>query len=324
MSRLSRIALLALLGVVATGLSSESGLALPPLEFMGSRAPSASEPPVVPLPEGGPLPAAAVDSIIVDVDHQPGGATTRYDIFVVDLDGDGNPEKIVQIVRVTSAGIYSRCWWGIYAGGRLDQVLYWSYPEQRTRLSRLASPGLRRDAADSLGFIGSVPEFLPAQDILSYADLTGDGRPEIVVWMMQGARTFVDAQAVLAPAILSPMPDGFKTIFRTYLLRTRTPRSPSPASGRRPCSALSFRLHTRARRAGGPLDLLLEPWGPLPPDSLCVLSLLDERDVPHDPDEWMPLKPMLADAAVPEDWLISRWEGDHFGGLWLVRDVKLK
>jgi len=38
----------------------------------------------------------------------------------------------------------------------------------------------------------------------------------------------------------------------------------------------------------------------------------------------MPLKPMLADAAVPEDWLISRWEGDHFGGLWLVRDVKLK
>lgn len=300
--------------------------ALPPIEIYGSRQPRANEVPVVPLPTDRPLSIATADSIIAAaVDLEENGPRTRYDIFNVDLDGDGVPEEIAQVARITTAGVYSRCWWGIYAGGKLDQLLYWIYGEQKTRLAGLPHPQRPPvDGADSLSVVQSVPEFLPIVDAVGCGDLTGDGRSETVLWMLSAFRQPNLVQSVLAYAILSPAAGGSpRMIYRGHALYTAWHRSPTP--GPVPlCIARGYRIHTRMRSDETGTDLLLEPWLPMSADSLCGLPRINELFIPHDPDAWMPPFTMSSTAPVPATWMISRWEGEQYGPLHYVNGVKLE
>jgi hypothetical protein len=316
-----RLILPALAIMVALAWADRPSFALPPISFSGGRPAKINEQPVIPLPDLAPLPPAQADSIIVAISKGEKFPETRYDIFDVDLDDDGKPEQIAQITRITAAGWPNRSWWGVYAGGRLDQVVYWNYPEQRENISKIQFPGSFRDSADSLGFVQSVPEFYPASDIVKYADLTGDGKPEYVVWMVGRATTPSRGTGLICPVILSPTPDGYKEVFRTWttfvVCRVTGP-------GQRSYEATCRRLHTRTRKTGLGMDLLLEKVAlPVKPDSLCRLVGQDERFLPRDPDEWMPLKPMASSAPVPKDWMIARWDGVTYQGLQFVRDVKL-
>jgi hypothetical protein len=298
--------------------------ALPPIEIFGSRAPSAKEAPVVPFPANGPLKVATADSIIAAVvDLEENGPRTRYDTFDVDLDGDGTPEEIAQVARITTAGVYSRCWWGIYAGGKLDQVLYWIYSEQKTRLARLPHPQEPPlDGADSLSVMQSIPEFFPLVDAVACGDITGDGRPETALWMLSAFRQPDLIQSILAYAILSPVADGPpKVVYRGHALYTAGARSVAngPIAA---CLARGYRVHTRMRSSGMTTDILLEPWLPMAADSLCDLPRINEILVPHDPDAWMPPFTMSPTAPIPGSWMISRWDGEGFGPLRFVKDVK--
>jgi|GEM_PF-3069643 len=298
--------------------------ALPPIEFLGSRPPRANEPPLVPFPPNEPLKVAVADSIITtSIDLEVPGPHTRYDIFDVDLDGDGVPEQIAQIARITTVGVYARCWWGIYSGGGLDQVLYWSYAEQKALLTRWPRPQEPpRDAADSLSVMSSIPEFFPLVDAVNCGDLNGDRRPETVLWMMSAFRQMDMVQSILAFAVVSPTPDRVKTIYRGHALYTMGLRVKDRRAPAR-CIARGYRIHLRARAQGSIQDILFEPWLPLPADSLCSLPLQNELFIPHDPDVWMPPVTMPPRAKIPGDWMISRWENDGYTRLRFVRDAKL-
>jgi hypothetical protein len=318
----SRWILIVVVVVVAVALGDRPSFALPEFSFANSRPAKATEEPVIPLPNLAPLPPSQADSLMVPNADGQRFPETRYDIFDVDLDDDGKPEQIAQIVRISAGGFYSRAWWGIYAGGKLDQVLYWAYPEERERLRNYPIPMSLRDRADTLSFKQNIPEFYPAVDIVKLGDLTGDGKSEIVIWMTGRAVSPAKGQGVVCPAVISPTPQGYKEIFRSQTVvavcERLTPEKPKWA--RSTC----FRIHSRLRKAGGALDLLLEPLTPATsPESLCKLVKLDERQLPHDPDEWMPPKPMGANAPVPKDWIISRWDGTRYGAYWFVKDVKL-
>ncbi len=313
------------LGILAGGSIVRGGPALPPVEFAGSRPARPSEPPAIPLPDRAPLPGGKADSLILALSGGKHYPETRYDLFEVDLDGDERPETIAQISRITNLGFYSRCWWGIYSKGRLDQVLYWNRPDERTRISRIRPPESLRDQADSLSFLHSIPEFFPAVDVTRYADLTGDGRSEIAVWMAGRALNVGIVQGALTCLILSPGPDGIHEVFRAPLLMIRNTKAPPGAATKTICVTSAFRLRARDRRAGGAKDLVLEPWRPdMPPDTLCRTLGFDERDLPHDPDLWFPLKPLAGGASVSPDWLVSQWDGTRFGGYRFVRDAKLE
>jgi hypothetical protein len=296
---------------------------IPPIQFCGSRPARPVEPPWIPLPESRPLTIVQADSVIQAKVEASAWPRNRYDIFEVDLDGDGVPEQIAQVARLTIMGYYSQCWWGIYGGGKRIQILYWFYPEERAQLAKLARPRAFRDEADSLGFESALPEFSPAVDVVSCGDITGDGAPEVVVWMLGRIASSPTVRTSMAAVILSPGPQGLMQAFRANTLVT----SRSVVPGREEtleCQATAFRLHNRISRAGGARDLLLEPWLPEPPDSLCMAGWLDERDVPHDPDQWMPVAAMGPDDAIPPDWIISRWVGGKYEGFRFVKDVKLE
>ena len=307
--------------LLALAVADRPSFALPPISFSGGRPAKIGEQPVIPLPELAPLPPAKADSIIVAISNGEKYPQTRYDIFDVDLDDDGKPEQIAQVARISSAGWFSRCWWGVYAGGRLDQVVYWNYNEQRDNISKIGIPQSFRDGADSLGFLQAVPEFYPAVDIVKYADLTGDGKPEYVVWTIGRVATPSRGTGLVCPVVLSPTPDGFREIFRTWttfvVCRVTGPQQ-------RAYEATCYRIHTRPGKTAGGLDLLLEEVAaPAPADSMCRMVGLEERLLPRDPDEWMPLKPMAASAPVPKEWMIARWDGVTYQGLQFVRNVKL-
>jgi hypothetical protein len=321
MSSAFRPILSALAVIAALSWADRPSSALPPILFSGGRPPKTNERPPIPLPETGPLPSAKADSIITAQSTGKKYPETRYDIFDVDLDGDGKPEQIAQVVIISMAGWFTQCWWGVYAGGKLDQAVYWNYPEQRDLISTLTLPESFRDSADSLGFQQSIPEFFPAADIVKYGDLTGDGKPEYILWTIGRAVTPRRGTGVVCPIVLSPTPEGLKAIFRT---NTVFVNCTAFGKGERSYTANCYRFHTRSRKTGGALDLLLEKVAsPTRPDSMCNIVALDERLLPHDPDEWMPLKPMAATAAIPKDWMIAQWDGTAYRGLRFVRDVKL-
>jgi hypothetical protein len=314
------LSILLVLGVLPARADSE----IQPIQFCGSRPARPTEPPWIPLPEKAPLTLAQADSVIR---AKAGGAIwpqNRYDIFEVDLDGDGTNEQIAQVARITPLGYYSETWWGVYAGGKLNQVLYWFYAEERSRIARIPRPTSLRDKADSLGFQSSVPEFYPAVDVTSCGDITGDGKPEIVVWMIGRIAQNPTVRAFMSPAILSPGASGLDQIFRGNLILAQRKGVVRGKEGVPECRAVSFRLRTRIRKAGGARDLLLEPWMPISPDSLCMSGWVDERGLPHDPDQWMPVAPLGPRDPVPPNWVISRWEDGKYGGYWFVKDVKLQ
>ena len=305
-------------------LPARSGTDVPPIQFCGSRVARPTEPPWIPLPEKAPLTLAQADSVIRE---KAGGAiwpSNRYDLFSVDLDGDGTMEQIAQVARITSMGYYSECWWGVYAGGGLRQILYWFYAEERTRLAKYPRPVSLRDRADSLGFQSAVPEFYPAVDVTSIGDITGDGKPEIVVWMIGRVAQAPTVKTFMSPVILSPGPDGLRDVFRGNVILAQRKGVYKGQGGTPECKAFAVRLHTRVRRAGGPRDILMEPWMPIPADSLCMAGWVDERDLPHDPDQWMPATAIGPSDPVPGNWIVSRWEDGKYGGFWFVKDVKLK
>lgn len=296
-------------------------LALPPISFSGSRPAGINEKTVIPLPEFAPLSPEKADSIIVAISKGEKYPETRYDIFDVDLDDDGAAEQIVQIARISSAGWFSRCWWGVYAGGKLDQVISWTYNEQRDNIAKIGIPESFRDSADSLGFIQAVPEFYPAVDIVKFADLTGDGKPEYVVWTIGKVANPTRGVGLVCPVILSPTPSGYTEIFRTWttfvVCRVTGP-------GQRTYETTCRRIHSRPRKSAAGYDLLLEEVAaPAKPDSMCRLVGVNENLLPHDPDEWMPPKPMAAGARVPKDWIIAPWDGVSYQGFQFVRNVKL-
>lgn len=316
-----RLTLPVLAALVALAAADRPSFALPPITFSGGRPATIKERSIIPLPELAPLSPAKADSIILVISNGEKYPETRYDIFDVDLDDDGKMEQVVQIVRITTAGWFARCWWGVYAGGHLDQVVYWSYGEQRENIAKIQVPETFRDSADSLGFQQAVPEFYPAVDIVKYSDLTGDGRPEYVIWTIGRATTLNRGTGLVCPVILSPGPDGYKEIFRTWTtLVTCTVTGPGQRAYKTTCS----RIHCRPQVGGAGVDLLLENVAaPAPADSMCRMVKLEERLLPHDPDEWMPLKPMVASAPVPKNWMIARFDGMNYEGLQFVRDVKL-
>ncbi len=305
-------------------LPARSGPGIPTIQFCGSRPARPAEPPWIPLPEDKPLTILQADSLIQAKAGTAMWPQNRYDLFDVDLDGDGTSERIAQVARITSMGYYSECWWGVYGGGKLSQVLYWFYAEERSRLAKYPRPENLRDKADSLGFQSGVPEFYPAVEIVSCGDITGDGASEIVVWMIGRMAQSPTVRTFMSPVILSPGPDGLVPVFRGNSLLTSRRGVLRGKEGTPECRALAFRLHTRVRKAGGPRDILLEPWMPVPPDSLCMAGWVDERDIPHDPDQWMPVAAIGPDEKVPPDWVISRWETGKYGGFWFVKDVKLQ
>jgi hypothetical protein len=295
--------------------------ALPPISFAGGRPARITEQPLIPLPEDAPLSPAKADSIILAHSTGERFPETRYDVFDVDLDDDGKPEQIAQVAWITSTGSFALCWWGVYAGGKIDQVILWNYNEMKDRISDMQAPASFRDSADSLSFHQAVPEFYPALDIVKYGDLTGDGKPEIVVWMVGRFATQTRWTGVVCPVILSPTPNAYKEIYRG---RTAFVDCKTVGPGKRNSRSRFYRISSRLKKSGGPLDLLLEPRTvKASNDSLCKAVWLDERMLPNNPDEWMPTKPIGASVPVSKDWMITRWDGDHFGGLQFVRDVKL-
>lgn len=296
---------------------------VPPIEFAGSRAARPSdELPLPVLPDSGPLPQAKVDSMLA-VSNNPGEyPTTRYTVFDVDLDGDRSNEQIVQIARISERRNYSRAWWGIYQDGKLARVLFWSSGEERQRISQIQPPASFRDEADSLTFYSAVPEFFPAVDIVTYGDLTGDGREEIVVWMAGRGFAVGVVRGGLVPVILSPTEEGLREVFRVNLAYIHVVGKEAVAKGVPECTVRSFRLRTRYRSTTSVSDLLLEPWSPLPADSICTATLYDERLIPHDPDAWMPIAPLQPEEAIPDEWMVSRWDGTRYGGLWFAGSAK--
>ena len=313
-----------LMFLVVGATPARAGSNLPPIEFCGSRVARPIEPPWIPLPESAPLSVAQADSVIREKAGVAIWPQNRYDLFSVDLDGDGEFEQIAQIARVTSLGYYSECWWGVYGGGGLRQVLYWFYAEERTRLAKYPRPGTLRDRADSLGFQAAVPEFYPAVDVTSCGDITGDGKPEIVVWMIGRIAQAPTVKAFMSPVILSPTPDGLRQVFRGNTILAQRRGTYRGQGGTAECKALALRIHTRVRRSGGPRDILMEPWMPVSPDSLCMAGWVDERGLPHDPDQWMPAAALGPDDPIPGDWIVSRWEDGKYGGFWFAKDVKFQ
>ncbi len=298
--------------------------ALRPIQFAGSRQAGPNDrPPLVPLPLKGPLSITAADSILILLQEKHPRVKILYDLFDVDLDADGAPERIAQVAVITVLGYYGECWWGVYKSGIRDQILYWSYPEERTRLTTWPRPRGLRDQADSLHFISNVPEFYPAVDILEYGDLTGDGRSEIAVWLAGRVANGPTVRGFLSPVILSPTQSNLEEVFRSILLFTQRTGLKKGDPGRAPCKVNGYRLYSRVRSSGAARDLVMEPWIPWPPDSLCMGAWLDARGLPHDPDLWMPVGGIPADAPIPGDWIISRWDGTRYGGFRFVRDVKL-
>jgi hypothetical protein len=296
---------------------------VPPIQFAGSRpARPSDELPIPVFPDAGPVEQAKVDSMLT-VSNNPGEyPTSRYTVFEVDLDADGANEQIVQLARITERRNYSRAWWGIYQGGHLEQLLFWNSGEERTRIGEIRPPESFRDAADSLTFVSSIPEFFPAVDVVTFGDLTGDGQAEIVVWMAGRAFAPSKVQGVLVPLILSPSPEGLREVFRVNLVHTLVLGEKPVAMGLPRCVATSFRLRTRYRSTTRASDLLLEPWTLVPADSLCNAVLYDERLIPHDPDVWMPIQPLQPEESVPDEWVVSRWDGTMFGGLWFAGAAK--
>lgn len=316
-----------LVAALAAGDSAWSGPNLPEISFAGSQAPRWANPDddcPLPFPPDAPIAGTKADSLIVLLSGGKQYPETRYDLFQVDLDNDDRPEEIAQVSRITAAGFHSRCWWGVYSRGQRDQVLFWSRATERTSIGRMRRPGSLRDKADTLSFMHSIPEFFPAVDVVKFADLTGDGKPEIVVWMAGRALSVGNIQGMITPLILSATSDSIREVFRGTLLFVRHSKAPPDYPKDTYCGVTSFRLHSRLRHAAGPLDLLIEPWLPTADkDSLCLL-LGDERNLPHDPDVWFPLRPLPPDAPIPQDWMVSRWDGRRYGGYWFVRDVRLE
>lgn len=296
---------------------------IPPIQFAGSRSARPSdELPIPVFPDEGPLEQARVDSMLTQQNNPGEYPVTRYGVFSVDLDQDGVQEQIVQLARITERRNYSRAWWGIYQGGHLDQLLFWSSGEERARIGEIRPPESFRDAADSLTFVSSIPEFFPAVDVVTYGDLTGDGKVEIVVWMAGRAFAPGKVQGVLVPLILSPGPEGLREVFRVNLLHTLVLGEKLVAHGLPKCTAVSYRLRTRFRSTTNASDLLLEPWTLMPADSICTAVLYDERLIPHDPDAWMPIQPLRAEERIPNEWMVSRWDGAKFSGLWFAGAAK--
>jgi hypothetical protein len=313
------VALLILVAGACIVVPSLAGAEVPAIEFAGSRPARPSDDlPISVFPDEGPLERAKVDSMLT-VANDPGEyPTTRYAVFPVDLDADGESEEIVQLARISERRNYSRAWWGIYQGRRLARLLFWSAGEERARIAQIRRPESIRDAADSLAFVSSIPEFFPAVDVVTYGDLTGDGHAEIVVWMAGRAFAPGKVQGVLVPLILSPGPEGLREVFRVNLLHARVLGEKTVARGLPECTVSSYRLRTRYRSTTRSSDLLLEPWSPVPADSVCRAVLYDERMIPHDPDAWMPIRPLEPEEAVPDGWMVSRWEETGFGGLWFA------
>lgn len=313
-----------LAAAIALACGAEPAHALKPIEFAGSRQAGPSDrAPIVPLPLKGPLSFETADSIIVILEDARQRSKILYDLFDVDLDGDGAPEKIAQTAVVTLLGYYGECWWGVYKNGYRDQILYWSYPEERTRLSRFPRPERLRDRADSLGFLSSVPEFYPAVEIVECGDLTGDGRSEIAVWLAGRVANNATVRGFLSPVILSPKEDRIAEVFRSILLYTQRTGLKKGDPGKAPCIVSGFRLYSRIRSSDGARDLVMEPWIPLPPDTLCMGPWLDARGLPHDPELWMPVGGIPSNAPIPDDWIIAKWDGNRYGEFRFVRDVKL-
>lgn len=292
-------------------------LAMPPIEFAGSRPARASDACVVPLPDDAPIAGAKADSLIALDPLEEVEYRTRYDLFDVDLDGDGEPEQIAQAYRYAPAGFYTRAWWGVYSKGRLDQVLFWSRAEERSRISRMSPPESLRDGADSLGFFHSIPEFFPAVDVTPHDDITGDGRPETVVWMVGRTMNLPLVQGSVAPIVLSPSGDAIRPVYRGMVLMARylAPVKGDTTRTEGVCAARAFRLHARAQKAGGPADLLLEPFRIEGEDAICAALRKDDRGaLLRDPDEFFPPKTMDASATVPPDWILIPFEGKEYGG----------
>ncbi|MBM3286150.1 MAG: hypothetical protein FJY88_02205 [Candidatus Eisenbacteria bacterium] len=296
--------------------------ALEPFSFANARPARLDEVPPIPIPEEGPLSYQEADSLIQAISGGEKYPETRYQIFDVDLDADGDQEQVVQLARVAQPGIFSRAWWGVYEGGRLDQMLFWNRGIERAAVEKLRVPMSFPNAADSLTFVTSVPEWFPATDVVEYGDLTGDGKSEIVIWMLGATRQMRMGTGVFAPLILSPTPEGLREVFRTYALYVRcTALDPN---GTREYVRKALRLHVRQRKSSPACDIVMEPFVPsVSPDTLCKRLGLDERDLPRDPDEYMPLKRIAPDAKIPGDWFISRWDGSKFGPFKFARDVKL-
>jgi hypothetical protein len=317
------LALVSLLAA-AFAISVPDARAFPSFDLMGAREPGPNEVPLIPFPVNGPIAVMKADSIIrTSIDLEENGPKTRYDIFPVDLDGDGVPEQIVQVARITTAGVYSRCWWGIYVGGKLDQVRYWWYSEQRTRMTRLPHPTEPpKDGADSLSVLQAMPEFFPLVDAVNCGDLTGDGREEVALWHLSAFRQTNFVQSVLVCSIVSSEPDGLKLIYRGHALYTAGVREliRGPISG---CYAACFRTHKRARVDGKALDLVLEPFVPMSTDTICGIPLLNELFLPHDPAKFMPQDVLPARDKIPGKWMIARYQDGAYLPLRYVKDVRL-
>ncbi|MDM7914233.1 MAG: hypothetical protein ACE15D_17195 [Candidatus Eisenbacteria bacterium] len=307
---------LAILGETFASARAGAG-AIPPIDFPGARQLSSGElaapetAPPVPLPEDAPLSFARADSVIAILDADPKNPRTRYDLFPIDLDGDGTTETIAQVARIAAIGVYSRAWWGVYGEGARSQVLFWSQADERKLLSRLRPPDVLANAADSLAFFGTLPEFQPAIEMTSVGDLDGDGRSEIGV-LLAGRRQFRTSRGALIWVLLSPRGDRVEEIFRTRILQVDHARGHEGAPDF--CAARGFRVLRRpASATGEPVELLLEPWLPQPPDSLCSTMIrLDERSFPSDPQEWMPGEPVPASQPLPPGSFTVDWDGSRY------------